>query len=339
VSGRADVPRVEAREDPALAARVVRRVPLVYEGGADPALDRPAHVRAASGLARVGDRVAVVQDDANFLALVDPATGRAEAVPLPPGEGGARLFGAARGTKHLKLDLEACLALPPELTPDGAPTVLALGSGSTRRREQALLATLPAGGRSHARIVPAPGLYALLRAASAFSGSEMNVEGAVLVGDRVRLFGRGNGAARGDARALNATCDVDAARLVAYLRGRGAPPAPGAIVQYALGDLDGAPLGFTDAALAGRRVLYTAAAEASPDAVQDGEVTGSVLGIIEGPEARWTPLADADGRPLAGLKAEGILAATPDGSRLWVVNDADDPDTPSELLEVVIGEA
>ena len=52
-------PTARARPDPSLAARVVRSVPLLYAAGADPSLDRPAHVRAASGMARVGDRVAV----------------------------------------------------------------------------------------------------------------------------------------------------------------------------------------------------------------------------------------------------------------------------------------
>ncbi len=72
--------RIAAHRDPALRARIVRKVPLVYAAGADPALDRPAHVRAGSGLAWIGGVLAVMQDDANFIALADPVTGLVAAV-------------------------------------------------------------------------------------------------------------------------------------------------------------------------------------------------------------------------------------------------------------------
>ena len=54
-----------------------------YAAGVDSSLDRPGHIRAGSGLAWVGDRLAVVQDDANFIALVDPTTGLADSIVLP----------------------------------------------------------------------------------------------------------------------------------------------------------------------------------------------------------------------------------------------------------------
>ena len=87
-----DAPRRVLRADPALRARIVRRLPMRYAAGADPAQDRPAHVRAGSALARVGGRLAVVQDDANFVALVDPETGLARPVALPRGAAGLRQF-------------------------------------------------------------------------------------------------------------------------------------------------------------------------------------------------------------------------------------------------------
>jgi hypothetical protein len=329
-------PVVSRRDDRARAV-IVRRTPLRYAGGPDPALDRPGHVRAGSGLAPVGARLAVVQDDAHFLALVEPASGVAHAVTLPAGPGGARQFDASRGTKHLKLDLESCVALP---AAGGAIALVAFGSGSTSARERVLVATFayPDEEEPAVRLVEATPLYAALRAESAFAGSEMNVEGAAVVGDRVRLFGRGNGAARDGVAATNATCDVDAAALLAFLRGDGPPPAVRDVRGYALDALDGCPLGFTDAAaLDDGRVLYTAAAEASPNAVDDGEVAGSAIGWIapDGASATWTPLRDADGTPCRD-KVEGVVPARPDGTRLWVVTDADDPEAPSALCEVVV---
>ncbi len=101
--------RVTAELDPRLRATMLGRRELVYSAGADPSADRPAHVRAASGLSWLGGRLCVLQDDANFIARVDLAGGSVEPLELPAGEGGLRLFDKTRGNKHLKLDLEACL--------------------------------------------------------------------------------------------------------------------------------------------------------------------------------------------------------------------------------------
>src|SRR5450432_1790777 len=100
-----------ARLDLGLGATVISRRPLYYSDGADDVLDRPKHVRAGSSLAWVGDRLAVVQDDTNFIALIDPSNQRVTAVPVPAGHNGVRQFGDSRGNKKWKLDLEACFCV------------------------------------------------------------------------------------------------------------------------------------------------------------------------------------------------------------------------------------
>jgi hypothetical protein len=360
-------PLVVARRDAALRARVVRRVPLCYAAGADPAIDRPAHVRAGSGLARLhapaGERLAVVQDDANFVALVDPATGRAESVTLPAGVGGRRTFSKAEGTKQHKLDLEACCLLD-DPRHAGGRLLVAFGSGSTDRREQiVVVAGLETGPVDAAvvTLVDASALYAALRAERAFAGAELNVEGAARLRsddgrEVVRLYARGNGAGNALGSAASATCDLDAAALAAYLVGPAPAPAPRPtrVVRYDLGAIGGDPaggasasgasagdevspgerLGFTDATRFGDAgaVLYVAAAEASVDVYEDGEVAGSAVGVIDpAGGVRWTPVTDADGAPF-GEKVEGV--AFDEGGRLWVVVDQDDPEQPSELCLV-----
>ncbi|HEX6053374.1 MAG TPA: hypothetical protein VFZ21_29095 [Gemmatimonadaceae bacterium] len=330
---------VHAVHDRALSARVIRRVAMRYAEGPDPALDRPPYVRAASGIAWLGSELAVIQDDANFIAIVDPATGLARSTALPAGAGGRRLFDDSRGNKAEKLDHEALVAVA-----DGGDTLLvALGSGSTPRRETIVLIQQYSASHHAARAIAAPRFYAALRAAAFFAGSELNVEGATYLDGRLRLFGRGNGAVVGTTRPVNATCDIDWAGLRAHLEQQTlAPPVPTNVVQYDLGSIDGIELSFTDATPGGaghrasETVFYTAAAEASPDATRDGVVAGSAIGVIETIDgtltARWTELRDAGGGRFP-LKAEGIaLTSTP--GRLLIVADVDAHDRPSELLEV-----
>lgn len=321
-----------AVHDRALTATVVTRTPLFYVDGADPALDRPAHVRAGSSLAWVPGGIALIQDDANFVALVEPSDGRARAITLPAGVGGRRQFDDDRGNKAHKFDLEACVAVERE----GETLLLALGSGSSSRRERVAMIRDWERDDPDVSFVHVPRLYDVLRETRRFAGPELNVEGAVFLADRLRLFGRGNGASRDGEAAANATCDLDWATLLEHLDApdRHPPPRPDAVMRYDLGDLDGVALGFTDAARWGDGLLYSAAAEDSPDAVQDGRVTGSVLGVIASDgRTRWAALAEASGATFTG-KVEGVLPTPDAADRVYVVVDADDPDEPSALCTV-----
>ena len=161
----------------------------------------------------------------------------------------------------------------------------------------------------HEGIVNAHKLYKLFRDTKAFSGSELNIEGATLLtaGNGttrwIRFFQRGNGAPRDGLLPISATCDVRLDDLLAFVHAPQlrAPPALFNIVAFDL-DRIGAnrlPLGFTDATElpprdpsgaggsdgAMRRkdnmpaVLYLAGAEDSPDVFHDGPVAGSVVGV------------------------------------------------------------
>jgi hypothetical protein len=320
----------EARRDPALGARVIRSVPLYYDDGADPALDRPAHVRSGSGLARVGGRLAVVQDDAAFIALVDPATLRVDSITLPAGEGGVRQFDDLRGNKRFKLDLESCTTLRGE---GGREMLVAFGSGSAPPREAVVVIEGLDSGDAEVRVIPAAVLYAQLHAERAFSGSELNVEGVAVVPGALRLFNRGNGAPKDGLRPVDATCDLDLPAFLAWLRAPETtePPAPANVTQYDLGGVGGVRLTFTDAETVGDAILFSSGAEDSPDAVQDGPVAGTAIGVIDAGGARWALVVDDAGRPFAG-KIEGISTGAP--GRLWAVADPDDPIRATHLLEL-----
>lgn len=332
-------PRARARVEPSLAARVVRRRPLFYARGADASLDRPLHVRAGSALARIGPgALAIVQDDASFVALVDLARGAVDDLPLPS-PSGVRQFDELRGNKDDKLDLEAAVYL------EEAGRLVAFGSGSSPKRERVVLVGglgAPSTANPTVEIADAPELYAMMRADRAFSGSELNVEGAAVDGEDIVFFQRGNGAGA----AVDATARVAAGALVDWLVGRarggaGAPPPLVGVVAWDLGATDaGTRLTFTDGARAPRGGLaFLACAEASPDATRDGPVSGVVVGRLDDRERSCTfgVVLDERGAPLLD-KAEGLAFDPDDARHAWAVVDKDDPGCPSELLDLALGD-
>lgn len=321
------MPTLRSVEDPTLSATLVRRWPLVYADGPDVALDRAAHVRSGSALVRVGQRIVVVQDDANILAALDIASGRVDPITLPAGPGGKRQFDDAHGNKKDKLDLEA--AIP--LDDDG---LLAFGSGSAPGRDRIL--RLDGISTDNPEIVmhDAAALYDALRARTDFSGSELNLEGAALRGTRILFLNRGNGAPRGDLRPVNASAWMDGVNLLAWLHDPGRPtPAIEDVRQWSLGEIEGVPLTFTDAAASRRGPLYLAAAEDSPSATEDGPVRGVAVGLLEREGGRHALLRDAAGA-LVTDKAEGLLLDPDRPGRAWVVFDLDDPERPTEMAEL-----
>jgi hypothetical protein len=311
---------------------VIECRPLHYSAGADPRQDRPGHVRAGSGLAAMGSRLAVIQDDANFVALLDITGEEVGYLALPAGEGDRRQFDDERGNKRWKLDLEACTWVP-ELG------LVAFGSGATPLRERIVVISGWEGQELLASVFEAAAFYAALRANEAFAGSELNLEGAVYqTKDRMLLFQRGNGAVRGGRRPVDATAEVDWAALWAWLRDpeQSLDFGVGPVTQYELGALDGVRLTFTDATAAPEGILFAAAAEASPDAVLDGPVAGSVLGVLaRDGRARWVRLVTPAGRPFSG-KVEGVALSPTDPHLALVVVDGDDPATPSHLCRVAL---
>ena len=100
--------------------------------------------------------------------------------------------------------------------------------------------------------------------------------------------------------------------------------------RFDLGEVGGVRLGFTDALGAGDRVFYLAAAEASPNAIDDGAVLACQLGVIDGERVRAAALVHGG----APLKAEGLALDPQDPRRAWIAIDRDDVDQPARLYEV-----
>jgi hypothetical protein len=300
------VPRAEL--DPALRVRVIGVRELRYDAAAPLGDDRPEHVRAASGLAFTGGRLAVIQDDAAFIAYV--GGGEVTALALPRGAGGRRRFEVGLGNKMEKLDLEAAVAVGDDLW--------AFGSGSSPAREK--IAVIGYAMRTQ----DASSLYRRLREELEH---DVNIEGAALVGDQLWLCHRGN---TGAADRGPAILRFDRAEFARWLGGVGVLPQVMRSVRYDLGSAQGYRLGFTDAVGARGRLSYLAAAEAVDNAIDDGAVLASQLGVIDRDRVRACELA-IDGAP---VKAEGIAFDPKRPEHAFIAIDPDDVDQPARLYEV-----
>ena len=321
-------PKIEsvriARVDARMTAVLDSTRALRYTAGPQPEDDLPGHVRAASAIRRHGARLLVVQDDVNALVLLHQG-GRTEPILLPAGVHGRRVFEEPRGNKKLKLDLEACAAFP-----NGR--LVAFGSGSSPHRET--LVMLTSGGEVSQR--QAHALYDGLRSHAAFAGSELNIEGALVVEDELLLFQRGNGAPRDGRAPVNAIGAIDLESFVRWLDGVGAVPSLTRIVPVDLGTLASVPLGFTDAALtADGRVAVVTCAEASENAIEDGPVAGCRFGWLEDNDLRMTDVLDTEGRQ-AETKIEGLEAHPGSSGAFDVVIDLDSPAVPATLARLSV---
>ncbi|HEX3160934.1 MAG TPA: hypothetical protein VHQ45_20605, partial [Gemmatimonadaceae bacterium] len=242
-------------------------------------------------------------------------------------------FDDVRGNKKFRLDLEACTVAP---GPDGTAVLVAFGSGSGKRRDRVVMLEGVESAAPTVVVRHARALYAMLEATADFAGSELNIEGAAYRDGRIWLFERGNGAPRRGLEPVNATCTLDWPRLAHYLRRSDdvEPPEPEDVTQYALGEMGGTRLGFTDATAWGDGFLFTAAAERSPDAERDGPVAGSVLGALQpGGAGTYTTIVNEDGAPFEG-KVEGLAPAPGHERHVQVIVDQDDPAAPSALCLV-----
>ena len=283
----------------------------------DPA-DHPRglpHLAAASGLVCAYGRAYVLGDDEHHLAVFRDrhSPGQLHRVRKGP------LPADAAQRKRVKPDFESLLLLPARGRQPSA--LLALGSGSKRRRDAGALIHLLPGGEPDGSVIPldlAP-LYAVLRQRL----GAINIEGSFISGAAWVLLNRGVGGQP------SASVSYPLNTLHALVDGRSAGFEPSGVQTHDLGFIDGVQLAFTDgAALPGGGFLFSAVAEATPNSVADGACLGSVIGHIDRNGA-LVALRRLD----RAAKVEGLAVhAAGQTLQLALVTDADDPAMPSELL-------
>jgi hypothetical protein len=279
---------------------------------------RPRYLSAASGLVVVKSFHYVVADDELHLGVF-PADGATPGTLFRLFEG--ELPKDKSDRKREKPDLETLLLLPSFARYEHG-ALLAIGSGSkSNRRRGALLALDERGGiRGQSRVIDLADLMSPIKK----HVGDLNIEGAVTIGDALILLQRGN---RGGG--VNALVTMHLPDFLAALAaGDSVPAQPFDVRIYDLGSIDDVPLCFTDgAALPDGRVVFSAVAEDTSDSYSDGPCSGAAIGILS-----------ADGhvqsvrRITPGAKVEGVAVHLEGGRiNLLLVTDADDVSVPASL--------
>lgn len=266
----------------------------------------PLELSSASGLVHQDGRVFVVADDEHFLDAYELESGKRERLMLPLSDS---LPASAAERKRAKADLESLVVLQEGL-------LLAIGSGSSPARERAVVIDVETN--TVRGVVDLKLLYAALREKLPM----LNIEGACVGGDVLRLLHRGN------ASHPSAIVELDLPKVLEYIDAR--TPLSGELIKRVIpveiGMLDGVTLGFTDACpfeSDASQFYFLAAAEDTPNPYDDGVCVGSVLGRIDS-EGRVLRLERIAGRH----KMEGLSIRN--GVALMVA----DPDSPGVLASL-----
>lgn len=278
---------------------------------------------SALGVEIVGAAAYVVSDDAPLLYVLDAAT-LAPVSQIQLFE--SNEFSTGRIPKVAKPDLESMAAV---ISPSGAAGLLLCGSGALPNRETGYFVGVPGGSTTPEDTVPRfvqrldlSALYAQLRKHLPL-GATLNIEAAATTTTELLLLQRpvGSGPALLFGLPLSPT--------LAYLfKPHGPAPALTRVLSFKLPVLDGYVAGFSGATFVAGRLLVTASVEATHDAVADGAVLGSFVGVIDlaAPStATFGRLTWADGRAYLG-KVEGLAVRrhlSPTHLELLLVTDDD----------------
>lgn len=283
------------------------------------------HVSAASGMVMIGELLYVVADDELHLGVFDPATAApGQRIRMIQGE----LPDSPRERKATKPDFEALVRLP-AFEGHSFGALLALPSGSRPNRRSGVVWPLDPAGRLYGE----PCRFDLTRFYLAMDESiqELNIEGAVVLGEQLVLLHRG-----GKKQSQSALIYFHLRELflaINAVREISKPIVATEVRFLELGRIDGATLGFTDgAALPDGRIVFSAVAENTDDSYLDGPCLGAAIGILD-PEGRVQMLQ----RLQPTEKIEGIHARPGRESlELLLVTDADDATVPAKLLTALI---
>ena len=206
-------------------------------------------ISAASGLVYSQNVLFVISDSSNFLYQYDIDKKLLLKFPLVK---------EARENieKENKPDLES-------ITQYGNQLIM-LGSGSTQKRNTMFTLDL---GSDALQTQDLSVLYQNLKNVGSFTDDQLNIEGAIYAHQTMLLFQRGNSKNSRNGIFIIPNNQEDGIRFV----------------PISLPTLDDIETTFTDAILVNDKIYFLACAENTTSTYEDGEVLGTILGIMHAP--------------------------------------------------------
>lgn len=206
-------------------------------------------ISAASGLVYSQNVLFVISDSSNFLYQYDIDKKLLLKFPLVKDA-------KENIEKENKPDLES-------ITKYGNQLIM-LGSGSTQKRNTMFSLDL---GSDTLQTQDLTELYQNLKTVGSFSDDQLNIEGAIYAHQTMLLFQRGNSKNSRNGIFIIPNNQEDGIRFVPIL----------------LPTLDDIETTFTDAILVNDKIYFLACAENTESTYEDGEVLGTILGIMHAP--------------------------------------------------------
>lgn len=142
--------------------------------------------------------------------------------------------------------------------------LIILGSGSAEKRNSMFNLDL---GSDALQSQDLSALYQKLKTVGSFSDNQLNIEGAIYINQTMLLFQRGNSKNSRNGVFIIPNHQEDGIRFV----------------PISLPTLDDIETTFTDAILVGDTIYFLACAENTKSTYEDGEVLGTILGIMHAP--------------------------------------------------------
>ena len=206
-------------------------------------------ISAASGLVYSQNVLFVISDSSSFLYQYDISKKLLLKFPLVK---------EARENieKAEKPDLES-------ITQHGNQLIM-LGSGSTQKRNTMFSLDLSSDALQSQDL---SALYQKLKIVGSFTDDQLNIEGAIYAHQTMLLFQRGNSKNSRNGIFIIPNNQEDGIRFV----------------PISLPTLDDIETTFTDAILVNDKIYFLACAENTESTYEDGEVLGTVLGIMHAP--------------------------------------------------------
>lgn len=206
-------------------------------------------ITAPSGLWYTQNVLFVISDSSHFLYQYDIAKKLLLKFPL---------------VKEAKENIEKAEKPDLESITQYGNQLIMLASGSTEKRNSMFTLDL---GSDALKSQDLTALYQKLKDVGSFSDDQLNIEGAIYVNQTMLLFQRGNSKNSQNGIFIILNHQEDGIRFV----------------PISLPTLDDVETTFTDAILVGDTIYFLACAENTTSTYEDGEVLGTILGIMHAP--------------------------------------------------------